>query len=259
MSKPERILLSYVQVRGPALAATYYAIKNNMDCSFDHLRGLFCTPKKNGSGFEIGQFRGCLNFLRAVDLVKMHLVSGEETYRILEESPSMPFRALLLHRLRLADDQSFYEVQSHLARNDVIFIPLDELKRSVEDSLDLDFAWTQEKLNFWMELADFVGLGTRTSSRSFIFYPSPELIHTLLAGFPRDSGRIRLKKFVEYLRSEFFECLTDPDRFQMFRGFQQSLLLLEKQERIRFISMSDDPDLVKVGDKSISLISVKEG
>lgn len=259
MSKPERILLSYVHIRGPALAATYYAIKNNKDCNFDHLRRLFCTPKKNGSGFEIGQLRGCLNFLRAVDLVKMHLESDEETYRILEESPSMPFQALLLHRLRLADDQSFYEVQRHLARNDVIFISLDELKRSVEDSLDLDFTWTQEKLNFWMELADFVGLGTRTSSRSFIFYPSPKLLHTLLADFSRDSGRIRLKKFVEYLRSEFFECLTDPNLFQIFRGLQQSLLLLEKQERIRSISMSDDPDVVKVGDKSISLISVKGG
>jgi len=259
MSKPERILLSYVQVRGPALASTYYAIKNNEDCTFDHLRGMFCTPKKNGSGFEIGQLRGCLNFLRAIDLVKMDFESDEETYRICEKSPDIPFNALLLHRLRLADDQSFYMVQRHLVRNNVVFIPLDELIRSVEDSLDLGFTWTQEKLNFWMELAAFVGLGSKTSSRIFIFYPSPELVHTLLTDFLRDSDRIRLKKFVEYLRSEFFECLTDPDRFQIFRGLQQSLLLLEERERIGFISMSDDPELVKVGEKSISLITIKGG
>lgn len=259
MSKPERILLSYVQVRGPALAATYYAIKDNEDCSFDYLRELFCTPEKNGSGFEIGQLRGCLNFLRAIELVKMHFESDEETYRIREESLGIPFYALLLHRLRLADDPSFYEVQKHLVRNDIVLIPLAQIKRSVEDSLDLGFTWTQEKLNFWMELADFVGLGIKTSSRNFMFYPSPDLVHTLLANFSKDSGRIRLKDFVEHLRSEFFECLTDPHRFQIFRGLQQSLLFLEKQGRIGFISMSDDPDMVKVGEKSISLVSVKGG
>jgi len=259
VSKPQRILLSYIQVRGPALAATYDVIKNNANCSFDHLKELFCMPEKNTSSLQTGQLRGCLNFLRTVDLVEVESVSGEETYRIIDNLQRMPFHAVLLHKLRLAKDTSFYKVQKVLAGNDISFINLKQLRRLVEDSLDLGFAWTPEKLNFWMELADFLCLGTKTSSRSFIFYPSPELIYTLLEGFAEDYRQIRLNKFVEYLRSNFFECLTEEGHFQLFKGLQQTLLLLEEHERIEFISMSDDPRLVKVGNESVSLISVKRG
>lgn len=259
VSKPQRILLSYIQVRGPALEATYDAIKRNARCSFDQLRELFCMPEKNTSSLQTGQLRGCLNFLRTVNLVKVESVSGEETFGIVDDLQSIPFHAILLHKLRLTKDASFYEVQKVLARNDISLINLNQLRRLVEDSLDLGFAWTPVKLNFWMELADFLCLGTKMSSRNFIFYPSPELIYTILESFAENHGQIRLNKFVEYLRSNFFECLTKEGHFRLFQGLQQTLLLLEKHERVEFISMSDDPRLVKVGDKSVSLVSVKGG
>lgn len=259
MSKPQRILLSYIQVRGPALAAIYDVIKNSANSGFSNLRELFCMPEKNTSKLQIGQLRGCLNFLRTIDLVEAESMSGEETYRINADLQSMPFYAVLLHKLRLAKDASFYKVQKVLARNDISFINMKRLRRLVEDSLDLGFAWTSEKLNFWMELADFLRLGIKTSSRSFIFYPSPELIYAVLESFAKDHGQIHLNMFVEYLRSNFFECLTKEGHFQLFKGLQQTLLLLEEHERIEFISMSDDPRMVKVGNESVSLISVKGG
>ncbi len=268
MDKPEKILLSYVHVRGPALAATHNVIKNNENCSFNYLKERFCMPKKNSSKFQTEQLDGCLKFLRTVDIVEMNSVSGKETYRIVEDLSGMPFHVLLLRKLRLAEDgpsrpHSFYEVQKVLVQNDISFIHLDQLRRLVEKSLraraDLDFTWTLEKLNFWMELADFLGLGTKTTSRSFIFYPSPQLVHTLLESFSQDSEQKRLSRFVEYLRSNFFECLTQHGDFSIFKGLQQTLLLLEGEKRIRLISMSDDPELVKVGNNDVSLISIEGG
>ena len=251
-------MLSYITVRGPDLEAVYDVVRDEGIVSFDSLAELFCMPEEGVGSVKTGQLRDCLNLLRAIDILDVTKPPKTENYKLEEGLKHDSFPILLLNKLRLAKDRSFYEVQRLIVRKDILHVHVDELKRIVESALDLNFAWTVEKLNFWMSMAHFLGLGRR-SYRRFVCYPKPDLIENLLQDFfaNNKAEQAHPRDFFNYVSSEFFECLTEQG--QLFQGFQQTMSLLERKGTVRLIPLSDDPNPIQVGKKHVSLLSIMGG
>ena len=77
--------------------------------------------------------------------------------------------------------------------------------------------------------------------------------------FKTDNGKqLNLRKFVDYLSEDFFECFTKEGH--LFKGLQQSLLALQAKGRISLVpAASDDPTPTIVDGKPIGFVSLKGG
>jgi len=262
MSKSERILLSHITVRGPDLESIHQVVKDRKSASFDFLANLFAMPEAGGSGVQVHQLRECLNFLETVGIIKANKSTKGEEFVLEPNLPDVAFPLILLNRLKLSAENSFYLVHKHLVSNDVLSVDMGALKRTVESSLELGFTWNEQKLGFWMNLADYLGLGKKYAySQIFVCFPSSELLKNLLTVTvsKRKSGeRVNLGEFVNYLSTEFFECLTREGL--LFKGLQQSLLVLQRKGRISLVpAASDDPNPTFVDGKRIGFVSLKGG
>lgn len=259
MTVSERILLSYITIRGADLESLCQTIKEKKIASFDFLAELFAMPDKTTSTLQVAQLRDCVNFLRSLGILKTGKLKRTDEFVLASDLQEMPFQLILLSKLRSARDKSFYQVHTHLVSKDVLLFDLNQLKQSVEKSIDLGFAWTEEKLNFWMDLAEFVGLGRRYSlTRSFVCYPSPVLLLELMKIFTAEKTKpASLKAFANHVSSNFFECFTQQK--MLSEGLQQSLLFLESRERISLIpAPSDDPSPVTIRDKPFGTFRLRE-
>jgi hypothetical protein len=253
-----RIILSYINVRGPALESVYQIVRKHETASFDMLTDLFSIPETSESSPQTGQLRDCLNFLEGTGILRIIEKSKTEEVAIASNFGERPFKLVLLNRLRSDKKNPFHLVHSHLVSYDIVKFEISGLKQSVEKALDLGFTWTDEKLNFWMDLADYLGLGRKYASwRSFVSYPTPELVQYMISDFRRGKKvNVNLRKFLEYVSSSYFECFTREGK--LFEGLQQTLLYLQRKGLATLRpAASDDPNTILLGGKPYASVSLE--
>lgn len=256
MSISKRIILSYITIRGSDIESIYKVLKFRGPTSIDELKDLFAIVATGESSEQSGQLNDCISFLVNVEILKTDN-SGTEV-DLASDFAEMPFKLVLLNKFRLDKNNPFSLIHSLLVDYDLIRVSLNGLKPAVEKALDLEFTWTDEKLDFWLDLANYIGLVRKFAGhRSFAFYPNPELVHDIILNYPGEKGtELNLRRILGYCSTNFFNCLTKEGR--IFKGLQQSLLFLKSKNLITLIpAASDDPNPVRVDGKPYSLISLE--
>ncbi|MCW4005299.1 MAG: hypothetical protein NWF04_01675 [Candidatus Bathyarchaeota archaeon] len=243
--KSNRILLSYITLRGYELESVYQATKD-ASLNFEVLEQRFSLEK--------GLLRECVSFLLNTGLLKTN--ADESEIARAKNFPDLPFKLLLLNQLRLDKANPFSLVHSHLIANDFFRIDRESLMRSVEKSLNFDFAWNDEKLNFWMDLASYLSLGRKYAC--FVIYPSPKLLTTVFEDFlKRGPNQHSLKNFLTYCAMNYFDCFTREGAVS--KGLQLSLLQLNQKGTISIKpAASDDPNAVLLSGKQYGNIALRE-
>jgi hypothetical protein len=222
----------------------------------DELRDLFSITDTEKSETP-AQLRDSLNFLSSVGILQIKEKNKTEFATLSSDFGNMPFDLVLLNRLRSDKQNPFTLVQSYLASIDATIIDLNTLKQRVEKDIKILYTWNEEKLGFWMELADYLRLGRKClSSNLFICYPTPTLIRTLIKTYAEtESPKVDFRKLTDYISSNFFECFTREG--SLTSGLQQALLLLQQYDFVKLVpAPSDTSNPLLINGKSYSSVLI---
>lgn len=239
MPKPEKLLLGYIQIRGRALEEVFDGVRNNQGVTYQELNNQFIMQGSEQKGQKDSKtsLRDYVNFLNALDMIE---VSGEgdgESFRIPKEVSNLEFRLSMLGSTRKATDQSFYSLQRLLAQNDVYQWNDATLQKEAERNLNFDFTWTHEKVAFFVNLTDYLGIGKKLST-GFLNSPSDQLVLGMLK---HASGGVAgfhpAKAIINKIRTEFLEPYTTKG--VLYQGLQWALEDLNLKGMVKFKLESD--------------------
>jgi hypothetical protein len=255
----EKILLSYITLRGYDLESIYHVVKDSNGCTFEDLVDKFSVGNPDNNEIPTGQIRDCISFLVNVNVIRAS--ENKNEYSLTQDFKEVPFKLVLLNKFRIDKSNAFSAVLSHLISLDVMQFDISEFQHSVEKGLDLGFTWTPEKLDFWMDLADYLSLGRKyVGKHSFALYPSPKLLFSILKDcLSYENSKletITLGNFLDYCSTHYFPILT-RERL-LFKGLQQSILQLNKIGEVQLRpAASDDPHGVLLNGKLFGHISLE--
>lgn len=258
MSKPEKLILGYIQLRGRALEEIFQYIRNSTGSSLDEVSGKFVVEK---AGIESddgsSRIKDYLNFLLSLGLITQGSGKEKDSYTPTKGLPTLDFKPLMLWSLKKAKDQSFCRLQDALVQSDLLELTPEELLKQAELGVDLEFTWTREKVVFFKNLAEFVGLASRYGT-NLINRPTLDLVELLVRAFPGKGNVIPMKGFLDYVSKQFIPCYTRTGT--VYKGLQWTLSSLNSH---RFIEMklesdsSKDFSPVQIGQKSYSFFKVR--
>lgn len=259
MPKPEKLLLGYIQIRGHALGEIFEEIRNNPKVTYAELSNLFLVPGPDQKGQKESKasLRDYVNFLNALDMIESSGDGDDESFRVLGKNVDLEFGLSLLGSIRRATDQSFYSLQQLLARNDVLQWDDATLKKEAERSLNFDFAWTHEKIAFFVNMADYLGVGKKLAS-GLLNSPSENLVLRMLKQVSGDvSGFIPAKEAINKIRAHFLEPYTAKG--DLYQGFQWALEGLSRKGFVKFKLESDATrrtEPIRIIEKHVSLFGI---
>lgn len=268
-SKFQKLLLSYIQVRGVVLEKIFLFVKEKQRISFNDILNQYGDVTQDSSKSFVWD---CIKFLATVSLidVKDEKTDNDKIISITKDVlATMPFKGLLLHHLRLSVDDSFYTWHKALVENDTLKIESSDVQKIAETSLSSEFTWNREKTGFFLDLLEFVELGKRIGTSDLLNVPSKHLIKTLLLLYAsqgdigggsrrnktNDAREVPIRKFVDYLRSNYMECYTLKGK--LYKGMQYVLEDLSERNEIELKLQSDAAlgyEPLTIGEKSVSSI-----
>jgi hypothetical protein len=258
MSELKRNILGYITLRGSDIESVYQVLRTQGQKSIEELKNLFGIFSLDTSDEQLGQLNDCISFLTNVAIVKTD--TSNELVSLASNFGETPFKLLLLNRMKTEKNNPFILVHSLLVTYDETRCHLNNVKTSVEKKFDLGFTWTDEKLDFWLDLANYIGLVKKlTGSREFLFYPHPNLVYDIFLNFlTGKKTEFNLKKIFDQCSTDFFDCFTQEGL--LFKGLQQSLLILNNRNLITLQpAASDESNPVKIDGKPYGFVSIKKG
>ncbi len=263
MSTPSlgRLLISHITLRGPELSQLYNLIENRQVITYDDLRAELVLRDATDSTFQLEEapLREALNFLLVAGLIEQHGSSRRKAS--FEASPLIPdvsFSLLLLHHLSTLQDErqrAFILIYRQLIAQDIVALTPEVLRSQMERGEHQGlFAWTGEKITFWIHLANFLGLVRRLErSTEVIIVPQTALVLAALQWSGRQSGVAHsLDAQLRKIDSTFFTCFTSRGR--VHRGTAQALVALHKLGQIRLTHSADAVGSLMLGDWRVSNI-----
>jgi hypothetical protein len=253
-----RLLISHITLRGPELRQTYTLIAREPAITYAHLAEQTLAPAENPTfGLEEAPLREALSFLSGAGLVDQ---SGQGPRRRLRVTPRLPgadFALLLLHHLWTRHDirqRALLLTYQQLAGENLGSIDLREAKRRMEagpyGSL---FAWTGEKLTFWSQLLEYLGLLRRLGA-GVVCLPQQTLVLSALRAVGGTERLHGLAELLEQLDQRFFACFTA--RGQVHAGLAQTLVALHRAGQISLRHSADAARSLSLGDWRVSEVAL---
>ncbi|MDG6998755.1 MAG: hypothetical protein JRN15_06545 [Nitrososphaerota archaeon] len=259
MPKPEKLLLGYIQIRGHALRRIFEKIRDNPKVTYAELSNQFLVMGSNQEGRKESKasLRDYVNFLNALDMIVASGDGDDGSFRVSGKNTDLEFGLSLLGSIRKATDQSFYSLQQLLAQSDVLQWDDATLQKEAERSLNFDFAWTHEKIAFFVNMADYLGIGKKLTS-GLLNSPSENLVLGMLKQVSGDGhGFIPAKEAINKIRAQFLEPYTAKG--DLYQGFQWALEGLSQKGLVKFKLESDATrrsEPIRVVGADVSLLGI---
>jgi hypothetical protein len=247
-------------VYGPELGAIYRFIVDSQ--SFRSRRGIYRAFLPDLDGVSKQNVDDALAFLIAGGLI---IEDKEGTYCALSQFESIPFRLLVLRRLReiatghlegqnevdslyWAIISEIFILPDHIYVND-LHSEANRMPR-VKDVGGL----SREKLQSWKRVMSYLGVGIRVA-RGFQCIYDPKLVLEILRTWHFGSGSLQ-----EFLESHFLSFLPYQTKADgLSTAVQQSLLYLESTGQIALLARNDSPSKPYFGTRRIRHIALPEG
>lgn len=251
-----RLLISHITLRGPELAQTYGLVAAHPEISADKLREHLAPAAAGASPYELADapLREALSFLVLAGLVEVH--GRQRRYSATPRLPDTPFPLLLLHHLTTHPDrrqQAISLVHRAIVADDTLAITSQSLRDQLERGPLRDlFAWTGEKVTFWVHLAAHVGLVRRLErSPELLAVPQPRLLlDTLVWALNQLQGQSSLDGTLRLIDAQLFACFTARGR--VHRGLAQTLLALERLGHLQLTHSADAAHSLLLGERRVS-------
>lgn len=262
MSAPSmgRLLISHITLRGPELGQLYTCIAELPSVPYEELLHLTAAPISQGDPFGLQEaaLREALNFLLVARLVEQHGPARRRaTFQVTPEpeAPDVSFPLLLLRRIAAHPDarqRAIVALHQQLVRQDTLALSAaairDEAERGPLGDL---FAWTGEKIGFWVRLSEYLGL-VRTIARDnqALLAPRPELVLSALRAQLGGRRTAPLAPCLHALDATYFACFTA--RGTVHRGVAQTLVALHRRGALRLAHSSDAAQSLLLGEWRVS-------
>lgn len=251
-----RLLISHITLRGPELAQVYALVAARPEIGADELRERLAPAATGASPFELADapLREALSFLTLAGLVEAR--GRQRRYSASPRLTGAPFPLLLLHHLRSHAEErqrAISLVHQSLVADDAVTTTAAALRDQLERGPLRDlFAWTGEKVTLWAHLAAHLGLVRRVErSPELLAVPSLGLTLSALAWATCGaSGDGSLDAALRRVDASLFACFTSRGR--VHKGLSQSLLALERLERIRLSHSADAARSLLLGERRVS-------
>lgn len=237
----------FLTVYGPELESLFLYIHKcrgmNVEVSREQLYSVYLPHLPSTSKGQTKNIDDALHYLKAAKLI-----TGDKAYTSLlqERELTLPFATLLLQKFRHLES-----IAPNLSAIDHLYITLLEQlyvnpnKMWVSDvhtiANQLELArriggLSQEKINAWKRVMEFLGLGYRVGSGFYCLY-QPELLHTIARRWMRTEGT--LQDFFEGHLQAWLPCLSA--RGEVALPIAHALEQLARDGRIRLYPKQDSP------------------
>lgn len=264
MSSPSlgRLLISHITLRGPELRQLYACIADAPGVHYSELVRLTAAPINEGDRFGLQEaaLREALNFLLVAQLVEQHGPARRQAaFRVVPKTPNIPFPLLLMRHIAAHPDekqQALIRLYQQLVRQDIVALSASAIRDEAERGPLGDlFAWTGEKVVFWVRLCEHLGL-VRSVARDnhVLFAPRPELVLAALRAQFGDRSRAALATCLHEVDASFFACFTARGTVQ--RGLVQTLVALHRLGALRLSHSSDAAQSLTLGEWRVSDVEI---
>jgi hypothetical protein len=253
-----RLLISHITLRGPEIQQLYRHIAAHPGTPYDDLVAHFVPARPAPSELDLSEapLREALNFLLVARLVEQH---GSSRFRArFAATPLLyhtPFPLLLLHHMAMHPDERQRApvlIYRQLAAEDVRSTTAPALRDQMErGELHSLFAWTGEKIGFWLHLGHFLGLVRRLErSMEVLIIPHLSLVQAALDWVQRHHACTSLAACLETIDATFFRCFTARGR--VHSGLAHTLLALDSLGHIRLTHHADAARSLRLGERRVS-------
>ncbi|NJK81977.1 MAG: hypothetical protein HC914_19805 [Chloroflexaceae bacterium] len=209
-----RLLISHITLRGPELNQLYTLIAAHPGINYADLVSRLVINRDPDDTFGLAEapLREALNFLLVARLVDQH---GSSRFRASFQPapllPDTPFSLLLLHHIRQHEDERQRApalMYTQLVAEDAIATSAAVIRDQMERSMYRDlFAWTGEKVGFWVHLFSYLGLVRRMErSTDVLIVPQPNFVLTAL-GWAQQARLSRSLAACLHVIDDTFFCL----------------------------------------------------
>jgi len=206
----------FLTVYGPELESLFFYIHKftykDIEVSREQLYSVYLPHSLPASKGQTKNIDDALHYLKSA-----RLIAGDKSYVSLlqERNSALPFSALLLHQFRELESISL-----HLPVVDCLYITLLEQLyvnpnrvwvsdvHAAANQLELARqigGVSQEKINAWRRVMEFLGLGYRIGNGFYCLY-QPELLYSVVRRWERTEGTLQ-ELFENHLQS-WFPCLS---------------------------------------------------
>ncbi len=237
----------FLTVYGPELESLCLYIhkftKKNIAVSREQIYSVYLPHSSPASKGQTKNIDDALHYLKAAGLI-----TGDKVYTTLlqEEMCSLPFAVLLLHQFRQLES-----VALRLPAIDHLYITLLEQVYINPDKVWVDDVHTaanqldlarqvggvsQEKVNAWRRVMEFLGLGYRIGNGFYCLYQQ-ELLYTIARQWMKTEGT--LQEFFEDHLQSWLPCLSA--RGEVARPIAYALEHLAQNGKIRLYPKQDSP------------------
>jgi hypothetical protein len=264
MSSPSlgRLLISHITLRGPELGQLYACIADSPGVHYNELVRLTAAPinESNQFGLQEAALRETLNFLLVAQLVEQYGPARRQaTFRVVPNVPDIPFPLLLMSHIATHPDErqrAIVTLYQQLARQDVLALTASGIRDEAERGPLGDlFAWTGEKVVFWVRLCEYLGLMRSVARDNHVLLaPRPELILAALRVQFGDRSGASLATCLTEVDASFFACFTARGAVQ--RGLAQTLVALHRLGALRLSHSSDAAQSLTLGEWRVSDIEI---
>lgn len=260
-----RLLISHITLRGPELSALYHHIATHPGTSYDNLVACFVPVRPAPSELDLAEapLRETLNFLLVACLVEQQ---GNSRFKArFAATPLLAatsFPMLLLHHIRNHPDerqQAPALIYRQLVLGDVLTMTAatlrDQMERGEHCSL---FAWTGEKIGFWLHLYHAMGVIRRLKDSSeMLVVPQPALVLAMLTWVQQQQSLTSLAACLHTIEATFLACFTARGRVHC--GLAQTLLALDALGHIRLTHLADAAHSLLLGERRVSDVVLVSG
>jgi len=259
-----RLLISHIIVRGRELQQIYSTLAAHAFLTEQELQEAFVTPpdvEQDPFAFNAATFRETLNFLLIIRMVKKQETNHQTVYSASPARQSLPFSLLLLHHLTTHPDerqQALAHVYRHLIRQDALSLTLGEVREKLECVVQpFAFAWTDEKIAFWAQLAQYVGIIYRLErDYRLLVAPTPTLLLLAIkqAMKQQQTEYANVAACLQFIDEQYFACFTD--QHTVHSGITQTIKVLHGQGKIILTHQADAAHSLLLQDWRISTIQL---
>ncbi len=257
-----RLLISHITLRGPELAQLYALIAAQPGTAYDDLVATL-TPAlpQSAFGLEEAPLREALNFLLVAGLVEQQGASRRKaSFRATPLLPDAPFALLMLHHILMHHDERQRApalIYRQLVAEDTLACTVADLRDRLEHGpYRRLFAWTGEKVLFWSQLTDHLGL-VRRLDRTVEVLCVPQL-HLVLAALrwaaQQTSATDALDPLLRMIDTQFFACFTARGR--VHQGLAQALVALHRLGHVQLTHSADAARSLLLGEWRVSEVRV---
>jgi hypothetical protein len=254
-----RLLISHIPLRGPELRQLYALIVAHPGISYADIAARLVVSRDDDDAFGLAEapLREALNFLLVARLVEQQGSSRfKASFQATPLLPDTSFPLLLLHHIRQHEDERQRApalIFAQLVAEDGLATTIAALRDQLERGTYRDlFAWTGEKVGFWVHLFSYLGLVRRLErSTEVLIVPQPDLVLTALVWAQRQPDvDVSLAACLRVIDATFFACFTGRGRVHL--GLAQTLLALESLGQVRLTHSADAAHSLLLGERRVS-------